>query len=475
LASPWDEKGKRLKSVLVCPAYRFETLTTTEEPLGLLYVGAAMREAGYSPHFVDLTFEKNLKPLADQIRDADCVAFSSTTQLFPTTREVLASVRKVNPSVKTIIGGPHATAFVEDALSAFDVAVVGEGERTMPDLLRCLDNGGSLADVPGIAFKHKDEIAINGARPFIRNLDDIPFPLREWADYSRYRRVGLIATRGCPYRCRFCKPMQDKLFGKRIRSRSPENVATELVPLARDYPQRVFTFKDDMLTVNETSWFRELSEHFTARGIRIRWQCNSRVDTVNYEKLASMKQAGCYHIYFGVESGSQRILDFYRKGASVKQAIEAFDLCHRLGILPNASVILGAPDETREDMEQTFQLIKRLKPYKWLVHIATPFPGNDLYDYAKHHHLFTDHFLHGGLVSSANLYAGKFPMKLKHVTPEDVLRVQRKIDRHMKRRFLLRSILMPSLWRELITSSGLRREAIRSLKKHFNPFRRRNV
>ncbi len=461
--------------LLVCPAYKFETLTTTEEPLGALYIGASMKQAGYHADFVDLTFEKDLKRLLASARRADCVAFSSTTQLFPTARTLLASILEVNPSVKTVIGGPHATAFAEDALSSFDVAVVGEGEATTPDLLRCLDRGESLTEVPGIAFKQNGRVVINPARPFVQDLDKIAFPLREWADYSKYRRVGLMATRGCPYKCFFCKPMQDKLFGKKIRFRSPENVAEEIEPLARAYPRKVFTFKDDMLTVNRTSWFRELREQFEARKIRVRWQCNSRVDTVDEEKLTLMKEAGCYHIYFGVESGSQRILDFYHKGTSVEKAVEAFDRCHKLGILPNASVIIGAPEETREDMEQTFRLMKRLKPYKWLVHIATPFPGNYLNEYAKENDLFTDHFLHGGLVSSANPYEGKFPMKLKYLSPEDVLEVRRKIDRHMKRRFLLKSLLMPSLWRELITSSGLRREAIRSLKKHFNPFRRRNV
>jgi radical SAM superfamily enzyme YgiQ (UPF0313 family) len=316
---------------------------------------------------------------------------------------------------------------------------------------------------------------INRNRPFIRDLDKIAFPVREWVDYTAYRRIGLMATRGCPYHCLFCKPMQDRLFGKKIRFRSAENVAEEIEPLARAYPKKVFTFKDDMLTVNGTSWFRELSEQFAARRIRVRWQCNSRVDTVDEEKLSFMKEAGCYHIYFGVESGSQRILDFYRKGTSVKKAIEAFDQCHKLGILPNASVILGAPEETREDMEQTFHLMKRLRPYKWLVHVATPFPGNYLHEYARGHGLLSHHFLQGSLVSSANPYEGKFPMKLKYLAPEDILEVRRKIDRHMKRRFLLRSLLMPSLWRELITSSGLRREAMRSLRKHFNPLRRRNV
>lgn len=461
--------------LLVCPAYKFETLTTTEEPLGALYVGAAMRRAGYSPSFVDLTFEKDLSRLIPAARQVDCVAFSSTTQLFPTARRLLASIREVNPSVKTLIGGPHATAFVEDALSTFDVAVMGEGEATAPDLIRCLETGGSLADVPGVAFKDNGRVVINRNRPFIQDLDQIDFPLREWVDYSAYRRIGLMATRGCPYNCLFCKPMQDRLFGKKIRFRSAENVAEEIEPLARAYPKKIFTFKDDMLTVNGISWFRELSEHFAARRIRIRWQCNSRVDTVDEEKLAFMKEAGCYHIYFGVESGSQRILDFYQKGTSVKKAIEAFDQCHKLGILPNASVILGAPEETREDMGQTFRLIKRLRPYKWLVHVATPFPGNHLHEYARDHDLLSHHFLHGSLVSSANPYEGKFPMKLKYLAPEDILEVRRKIDRHMRRRFLLRSLLMPSLWRELITSSGLRREAMRNLRKHFNPFRRRNV
>jgi len=334
-----------------------------------------------------------------------------------------------------------------------------------------MEKGGSLGDVDGIAFKENGKIVVNKARAFIQDLDEIPFPIREWANYKQYRRIGLVATRGCPYRCLFCKPIQDKLFGKKIRCRSPENVAKEIEPLAKRYPKRVFTFKDDMLTINQTSWFQRLFELFKAKKIKIRWQCNSRVNAVDYEKLSWMKKSGCYHIYFGVESGSQRMLEFYRKSASVDQAIQAFDLCHKLKILPNASVILGAPEEKREDMEQTFQLMKRLKPYRWMVHIATPFPGNHLYEYADDNSLFTEHFRSGGLISSKNLYTGLFPMKLKYLSPEDVLEYQKKIDRHMKKQFLFKSALMPSVWRELITSSGMRRQAVSVLKKHFNPLR----
>ena len=188
-----------------------------------------------------------------------------------------------------------------------------------------------------------------------------------------------------------------------------------------------------------------------------------------------MKKAGCYHIYFGVESGSQRILDFYQKDSTAKQAIEAFDLCRKLKILANASVILGAPEEKREDMEETFQLIKKLRPYKWLVHIATPFPGNYLYEYAKDNHLFSHNYRYEDMVFSRNLYTGKFPMKMKYLDSKDVLEYQKKIDQHMKKSFMKRSLLMPSLWMELISSPGMRKRAMLNIKKHFNPFRKRYV
>jgi len=461
-----------VQSLLVYPRYKYETLVTTDEPLGILYIGAVLRKAGYTPRFFDLTFEDSLTPLLDAAKRSDCIAFSATTQLFRRAREILHEVRRANPSIRSVIGGPHATAFVEDALSAFDMAVVGEGENTILDLFRVLDQGGNIADVPGLAFREDGEVVINSPRPFVKDLDDIPFPRRDWADYSKYRRVGLIATRGCPHRCLFCKPMQDRLFGKRIRSRSPQNVVEEIETLVTAYPKRILSFKDDMLTVNPTSWFQELSQRLKEKRLRIRWQCNSRVNAVNYEKLSSMKAAGCYHIYFGVESGSQRILDFYRKDTTVEQAIQAFDWCHQLKILANASVILGAPDETSEELDQPFQLIKRIKPYNWLVHVATPFPGNWLYDYARENQILSDHYRYDEMEPTTNLYEGKLPMRLKQLTAGDVIEYQKKIDRYMRKRFLLKSALMPLLWKELLTSSGTRRSARMLLRKHFVRFPR---
>jgi anaerobic magnesium-protoporphyrin IX monomethyl ester cyclase len=459
-----------VRPLLVYPRYRYRTVVTTDEPLGILYIGSMLRRGGFTPAYLDLTFEKDLSRLLKACREADCVAFSSTTQLFGTTREVLAAIREANPAIRSILGGPHATAFVEDALSAVDIAVVGEGEDTVLDLFQALAGGGPLSSVSGISYRENGEVRTTAARPFIRDLDTIPFPLREWADYSRDRRIGLIATRGCPFRCRFCKPMQDKLFGKRIRSRTPGNVVQEIEPLARAYPRKIFSFKDDMLTVNDTPWFRELGRQLQDRKLSIRWQCNSRVNTVSYEKLEAMRAAGCYHIYFGVESGSQNSLDFYRKDATVEQAIQAFDWCHRLRILPNASVILGAPEETREDLEKTYRLIKRLKPYNWLVHIATPFPGNDLYEYAAEHGILNEQHPLSDTEPTSNLYRGTLPMKLAYLTGKDIREYRGKIDRYMTRRFIVKSMLMPSLWQELIFSSGMRKAARMTLSKHFNPF-----
>jgi anaerobic magnesium-protoporphyrin IX monomethyl ester cyclase len=461
--------------LLVYPCYRYALPVTFEEPLGILYLASALMKAGYNVKVADLTFRRKMGVLEKMARWADVVGVSSTTPLFGTAAEVLHYIRASNPGIRTVIGGPHATAEPEDALNyGFDVAVIGEGEATLVDLVETMGRGGSLEKLPGIAYKQGDVLRFTAQRPLITNIDEIPLPARRFIDYSRYRRLGIISMRGCPYRCLYCKPIQDKLFGKKLRRRSLENVVEEIEELITLYGNRPIGFKDDTFTVHKTEWFVRFREELYRRNLHPRWQCNSRVDTVDFDKLKAMKTAGCSQIFFGIESGSQRILEYYRKDITVERIADTFANCHRVGIRPCASIMLGAPPETREDLHKTYELVRSIKPFNWQVHVTTPICGSHFYDQAKAEKRLGSETDYSIFEPTGNIYRLTLPMKLDNLTADDIAEYRDRINKSIKFRFLLSCLIDPSLWKEIILSRGMRTIAYNFMLRHFRLFKRSN-
>jgi anaerobic magnesium-protoporphyrin IX monomethyl ester cyclase len=454
--------------LILYPWFRFASVVTFEEPLGILYLASALMKAGCKVKVADLTFQRNMDGLETMAGWADVMCVSSPTPLFGTAVEILNYIKKSNPGIPTVIGGPHATAEPDDALShGFDVAVIGEGETTLVDLVETMGRGGSVENVRGVAYKNDDVLRFTPPRPFISNLDELPLPARHFIDYSRYRRLGIISMRGCPHRCSYCKPIQDKLFGKKLRRRSLGNVVQEIEELITHYGDRAVGFKDDTFTVHKTEWFERFREELRHRNLRPHWQCNSRVDTVDFDKLKAMKAAGCTQVFFGIESGSQRILDYYRKDITVKRIADTFAECHRVGIRPCASIMLGAPPETRDDLEKTYQLVKRIKPFNWHVHVTTPICGSYLYDQVKAEKRFGSQTDYGVYEPTGNLYRNLLPMKLDNLSVQDIAEYRDRINSCMKFRVLFRALVNPGLWKEFVMSPALRTIAYRFMLRHF--------
>jgi radical SAM superfamily enzyme YgiQ (UPF0313 family) len=458
--------------LIVYPWYRYASVVTFEEPLGILYLASALLKAEIKVKVADLTFKRSLEGMETMAGWADVLCVSSPTPLFGTAVDVLNYVKESNPGIRTVIGGPHATAEPEDALShGFDVAVIGEGEETIVELVETMGRGGAVEKVPGVAFMQDDALHFTGPRPFVTNLDEIPFPARQFIDYSQYRRLGIISMRGCPHRCLYCKPMQDKLFGKKLRRRSMENVVQEIEELIACYGNRTVGFKDDTLAVHKTEWFEKFGEELHNRNLRPNWQCNSRVDTVDFEKLKAMKAAGCTQIFFGIESGSQRILDYYKKDITVERIAETFANCHHVGIRPCASIMLGAPPETREDLEKTYQLVRTIKPFNWHVHVTTPICGSYLYDRAKSEERFGQETDYGVYEPTGNLYRDHMPMKLDNLSMDDIAEYRNRINNYMKFRVIFRVLMSPVLWKDIVVSPALRTIAYNFMFRHFRPFK----
>jgi len=375
-----------LNILLVYPRFQYQAFGELQEPLGILSVAASLRIAGFNVEFCDLTLKQNLDALDAPLARADAVGLSCTTALFGRALQVLARIRSLRPELPVVLGGPHATACPEESLAkGFDALVIGEGEVTANELFSRLDGKGDPAGIPGVAVQREGKAVFGPERPFIPDLDALPFPARDLVDYAGYLQnnlmhLGLFVSRGCPFNCSFCKPMQDKIFGKKVRGRSPGNVVQEMLQAEALIGPRPFLFRDDTLPMLGLEWFEGLGRAMTAAGlIGRRWSCQSRVDLITRELLTVMKQAGCQGIAFGVESGSQRVLDFYQKKIKVEDTIRAFDLCREFGIGTHAFMMLGAPIETREDLAATVALVRRIKPNSISTSFTTPAPGSKLY------------------------------------------------------------------------------------------------
>jgi radical SAM superfamily enzyme YgiQ (UPF0313 family) len=407
--------------ILIYPRWDYPTFGQLQEPLGLLHIGAMLKAHGDTVEFFDLAVDA-IELVDEAVADADLVCISSSTVLFGRACKVLNRIKEKRPGLPVIVGGPHATLKTEDAvLRGFDAAVIGEGEYTAIDLVEAIQKGAPLYEVAGAAAKKGDEVVFGPKRGFEQDLDVFPDPDRTLIDYRKYfsdgiEFVGMMTTRGCPYNCLFCKPMLDEMHGPKVRRRSPKRIAQEMSNIAKSLGHKEFLFKDDTMVLGGVEWFVEFERELAAAGLcDSKWICQARVDQITAPLLEQMKKCGVVAIAFGVESGSQKVLDFFRKGIKIEQTIKAFDLCHEHGIGTLAFVMLGAPVETREDLEATVSLVERIRPDSLSFSIATPGPGNALHEYA----------INNGLrnvtaVEDNDYQFNTDPIKLSLVTAKDV-------------------------------------------------------
>jgi SAM-dependent methyltransferase len=271
------------------------------------------------------------------------------------------------------MGGPHVTLAAQDTLEHFDdvdIIVRGEGELTIVEIMDCLNNDGDLGEVLGISYRDtRGHIVHNANRPLIQDLDELPLPARHLLPMERYTRTldtpqgylpltTIYTSRGCPYRCSFCSTTL--VWGKRWRARSSLKIIEEIETLSRDYGVRAFWFVDDAFTVQRRRVI-EFCDLILERGLDIYWTCESRVDVVDYDLLSKMQSAGCCHISYGIESGSQHILDkAVKKGITLTQAENMSRWCSELGIKQRAFFSFSYPDETMEDVKETIQFRSKI-------------------------------------------------------------------------------------------------------------------
>lgn len=383
-----------MKTVLAFPRWRWFEYNGLAEPLGLLQVASALMRAGHDVVFADYSFADSLEQIDHLYEGAGlCGVSVPAAAMTGRASEVAGHVKKLFPDLPVVAGGAYPSIFPEAAMDGMpvDLVLAGEAEESMVELAGRIEAGGDYSSMLNLSWRDDTgHVRTNSRRPVNRDLDSIPFPARFLVDYNSYLKngmheYGMITSRGCPYNCMYCKPSTDLIFGGGIRYRSAGNVADEIEDLARLRKTSTLPvfFKDDTITLHPTKWFEELRDILASKQIRIKWHCATRVDAVTPEKLRVMAESGCHCISFGVESGSQRILDFYRKGTTPAQAVSAFRWCREWGIEATAMLMIGCPEERPEDLEATYRHLKDLKPDDIVVYFSTAIPGREIHQWAS--------------------------------------------------------------------------------------------
>jgi len=361
-------------------------------PLGLGYIGAVLYENHFEVNVIDCQAQKlTHKQFREEIGKVqpEIVGVTSTTLTYKSALRIVKTCKEVWPNCITAIGGPHVTFWDDKALQeepSLDVVVRREGENTMLELAQRVESGQVFFDLAGTTCRKGVEVVKNPDRPFLEDQDSLPYPaLHLWQHTANLRKYGTIpypvmTSRGCVYWCNFCTAV--RMFGRRYRMRSPKNVVDELEFLHKNYYATQFTFYDDAFTVDQDRTAK-ICDEIQRRGLRIKWDCETRVDMVSQELFVKMKAAGCIAVWFGVESGSKKLLTSMGKGFSLTQTRKAFKWAKEAGLMTVAGVILGFPGETKESAWETIQFVKELNPNDVGFYIATPYPGTPMYEEVK--------------------------------------------------------------------------------------------
>jgi len=406
--------------LLVIPPY---TYTKGEHqfivfPLGMAYIASSLEKAGHTVSIIDSLVE-DPKPkedsqgnylvglswnkLIDKIKEInpDVVGVScGFTSQFKNTEKLCRLIKNFNHKIKIFGGGAHASALIDKVISTglIDYVIFKEGEATVVELMDAIDKKNPLSKVKGIGYKNKGKVQINEKRPFIKNLDTLPFPARHLLPMEKYFKYGknhahnfitkhsryttVVASRGCPYTCSFCSI--HTVWERSWRPRSSENILDEVEQLVKIYNIKEIQFEDDNLTLIKDRAMK-LFQGIIDRKLNISWTTPNGilVNSLDEELIRVMKKSGCYRVNLGIESGNQEIVDkVVKKPLSLDHCRNMIKVFKKYNIPVTGFFVMGMPGETIQNMKETIQFIKENDFDDILVSIASPYPGTELWDIA---------------------------------------------------------------------------------------------
>jgi len=438
-------------------------LLSHTRPMNLSYLAAVLRSAGFDVVIIDYeTTPYSTKHLQHVLEDHCPVvaAVTCTTPTVTSAAQLAAAIKSSAPKVTTVVGGAHASALPKETMQefpVFDFLIIGEGEITLRELCIRLRDGGKDCEINGLVFRENGELSMTDSRSLIPDLDSIPFPARDLIDYAaqaghssrgfsnKLLSTELFTSRGCPVGCSFCAIQAT--FGRSVRFRDPLFIEEEIRRMVQEQHFNHVVIADDTFTLlpDRATVICEVLERSRIDS----WNCDTRVNTVSLELLKTMKRCGCEKVAFGVESGSQRMLDLIGKGINVDQVRNAVYWAKQAGIKHiEGNFIIGCdPSETAEDLKKTRTLITSL-PWTFVsVAVIVPYPGTPV----------REQMLSAGLIDRDAAWEdyvifGKRPgWRSQHFSADDLLQHQRDLTRsfYLRPSYLVSRLASIRSWGEL--------------------------
>uniref|UniRef100_UPI0040494E10 B12-binding domain-containing radical SAM protein n=1 Tax=Flavobacterium sp. TaxID=239 RepID=UPI0040494E10 len=358
-------------------------------PLGLLYVSAYLLEKNISNDVFDSTFsspKEQLQFILNKKPKVICIYTNLMTKIEVIKLMKTLKTEKFNHP-KIVLGGPDVSYNIENYLKAgADFLVIGEGEETTFELYNAIINNENLHNINGIAFLENEKVIQTNSRTKFKELDELPLPNREAIDMQKYldtwknnhgqSSMTISTQRGCPYTCKWCSTA---VYGQSYRRRPAEQVASEMKMLKENYHPDAIWFVDDVFTVSH-KWLLAFREEVIKQEAIIPFECITRAERLNDEILALLKEVGCFRIWIGAESGSQKVIDLMDRRVDVNVVKEAIQKTNALGMETGTFIMLGYPGETEEDILETIHYLKAAKPTHYTITIAYPIKGTSLYN-----------------------------------------------------------------------------------------------
>ncbi len=399
---------------------------TVSESLGIAYLAAVLKQEGFDVEVLDCIAEKFDSSRFEMFlskRKFDVIGISTYTPDWHIVKRNLKMIKHLHPDSAVIIGGPHVNSMVKAGLGIrlfedsafFDVAVYGEGEKTVVDILRAISDKKSFDNIRGVVWRSSDgKCHINPPRELIKNIDKIPFPALELLPLAKYRRTpssykrapvrSVLTARGCPFSCIFC---DRGAFGASVRRRSIENVMREVDRLVNDFQTKELRIWDDVFTMHEKFTIEMCNK---LKKYNLVWSCNARVNMITPNMLKAMKAAGCWAVDFGIESGNDHILKVINKKFSSQEASRSIKMVKKAGIEVRAFFILALPEETAETVRDTIKFSLTNDIDYATFYLPQAYPGTKLYKIAKQEKVldsdFSKYLITGRVASYVNKNIG---------------------------------------------------------------------
>lgn len=390
------------KILLIQPSVDDLMPSTYRPSLGLPYIAAELRtnpltEPKTEIRILDFPAEKihNLDFTVENFVSSegpfDIVGVSIVSPAFKSAIDIATTIKKMSPRTILVAGGYHPSIRPIEVLkdSSFDIAVVGEGEKTFAEIAASEDLNQSLSSIKGVCFKTKQgNIVCNEKRPPVKDINELAFPSLDLMPLDKYppydlgvkieRYLPIITSRGCPYGCVFCSK---QVFGRKCRMRSPENIVEEIEYLSKTYGISSFYFHDDTFTASRNRTER-ICDLIIASGLNIKWWCFARANLPK-SLMKKMRDAGCVELMFGIESGDPVVLKAVKKNLDLEEAEKTIGYAHDLGILVRCFFIVGLPKQDEKSIGKTVRFIKKTRPDIVSVGILTPYPGTEILEKAE--------------------------------------------------------------------------------------------